>query len=177
MNFSDKKQLHLRYAIYVILAVLTAAIQHTPRFRVEIFGLAPMLLVPLTVAVAMQERSTVGLFFGALTGVLWDFASSGADGMYTLLLSTIGFFIGVLVSFIIRNNIISAVILNLCACFAVSIAYWGVFIFRKGYEGMYELLFGYYLPCAFVTSLFIFLYYYLISSFIKSTSVKKIYIK
>ncbi len=166
-----------RYVLFAALAALTAIFQHTPGFRLEVFSLAPMLLVPLTVAVAMHERADRGLLFGLFAGLLWDFASSGADGMYTLMLATIGFGVGILITFIMRNTALSAFILSFVSCLAVSTAYWLIFIFRKGYDGMFSVLWSFYLPCAVYSSLFIFLYHYLVSLIIKGTGVKKTYIK
>ena len=116
----------------MLVMVLTALIQHTPDFNFSLGNLSPMLLVPFTVCVAMYERSTTGLLFGLFAGALWDFASSGADGMFTLMLACIGFGVGVLITFMLRNRLVTAVFLSVISCVAVTVAYWAVFVFRKG---------------------------------------------
>ena len=153
----------------MLVALLTAVIQHTPGFRFDLGTLSPMLLVPFVVCVAMYERSIVGLFIGGLSGVLWDFAVSGADGMFTLMLSVIGFFVGVLVTFYLRNRIITAAVLSGVSCLVVSVAYWMVAVLRKGYDGMWEILFTHFIPLALYSTLFVFLYYYLIRFIVRLT--------
>ena len=85
--------------MFLLVAVVSAVIQHTPGFRLSIGSLSPMLLIPFVVCVAMYERSLTGLVYGVLAGALWDFASTGADGMFTLMLATVGFAVGVTITF------------------------------------------------------------------------------
>lgn len=151
------------------VAVISALLQHTPFFRLDIGSLSPMLLVPFVVCVAMYERSIPGLIYGFIAGALWDFASTGADGMFTLMLSTIGFGLGIIITFYIRNRLISAVALSFISCTAVSVAYWLIFVFRKDLDGMWGVLFTHFLPLAVYSALFVFVYYYLIGFIIKAT--------
>lgn len=153
----------------MLLAVLTAIFQHTPGFNLGIGRLSPMLLVPFVVCVAMYERSLMGLFIGLLSGVLWDFATSGADGMFTLMLTVIGFSVGVLTTFYLRNRLITAVLLSFASSAAVSVAYWMISVLRKGYDGTWEILFTHFLPLAVYSALFVFLYYYLVGFIVRIT--------
>ena len=61
MNFSPSKEIWIRRALFVLVAVVTAAVQHTPGFTPSLGSLSPMLLVPFVVCVAMYERSMTGL--------------------------------------------------------------------------------------------------------------------
>ncbi len=169
MNYTPSKEMGIRRGLFVLLAVITAILQHTPGFRLTLGNLSPMLLVPFVVCIAMYERSLYGLFFGLLSGVIWDFATSGADGMFTLMLSAIGFGIGVLITFYLRNRLITAVFLSFASCLAVSVAYWLVTILRKGYDGSWEILFAHFLPLAVYSALFVFAYYYLVGFIIRAT--------
>lgn len=181
MNFSPSKEIGIRRILLVAVAVLSAILQHTPGFRLNIGPLSPMLLVPFVVCVAMYERSIPGLCYGLFAGALWDFASTGADGMFTLMLATIGFGLGIIITFYIRNRLFSAVVLSLFSCTAVSVAYWLVFILRKELEGAWAVLFTHFLPLAVYSSLFVFVYYYLIGFIIKATgnteSSKQTYVR
>ena len=159
----------IRRGFLVLVLVLTAVIQHTPAFNFSIGSLSPMLLVPFTVCVAMYERSMTGLAFGVLAGALWDFASTGADGMFTLMLATIGFFTGMAVTFYVRNRLISAFALTFISSCAVSIAYWMLFVLRKGFDGTWIVLATHFIPLAVYTTAFTVVYYYLIGFIIKAT--------
>ena len=169
MNFNPSKEMGIRRVLLVLVMLVSAVIQHTPDFSLSIGNVAPMLLVPFTVCVAMYERSTAGLFYGLLAGALWDFASTGADGMFTLMLTCIGFGIGILITFMLRNRLVTAVFLSLVSCVAVSVAYWMIFVLRKGYDGTWTILFTHFLPKAVYSAAFVFIYYYLIGFIIGAT--------
>ncbi len=169
MNISSSKEIHIRRILLVLVAAVTAVIQHTPGFNFSLGNISPMFLVPFVVCVAMYERTLTGLVFGILAGTFWDFASTGADGMFTLLLSVIGFFTGVIITFYVRNRLISAVFLTFISSLAVSVAYWAVFVLRKGYEGTFAILLTRFMPVAVYSTLFVFIYYYLIGFIIKIT--------
>lgn len=169
MNFSPSKETGIRRGLFILVAVITAVIQHTPGFSLSLGSVSPMLFVPFVVCVAMYERSLMGLTFGVLAGALWDFASSGADGMYTLMLAVIGFGTGIIITFYIRNRFISAFVLTLIASSAVSISYWMMYVLRKGFDGTWSVLLTHFIPVALYTSLFVFVYYYLIGFIVKAT--------
>ena len=170
MNFSPSREMGIRRGLFVLVAVITAMIQHTPGLRLSLGSVSPMLLVPFVVCVAMYERSMTGLAYGVLAGALWDFASTGADGMFTLMLTTIGFGVGIVITFYVRNRLFSAVVLTFAASCAVSVAYWLMFVLRKGFDGMWSVLVFRFLPIALYTTFFVFIYYYLIGFIIKATS-------
>ena len=159
----------VRRGLFIIVAVVSALIQNTPGFRLSLGALSPMLLIPFVVCVAMYERSLTGLAYGVLAGTLWDFGTTGADGMYTLMLATIGFTVGIIITFYVRNRLFSAFVLTLISSAAVSIAYWMLFVLRKGYEGTWVILLSRFLPLAVYTALFVFIYYYLIGFIVKAT--------
>ena len=173
MKLSKLSEMGKRRLFLLVVAVLTAIIQHTPGFNLKIGTLSPMLLVGFVVSVAMHERSLMGLSYGLVAGALWDFASSGADGMYTLMLTVIGFAVGIIVTLYVRNRVISALVLNLRSCTAVSVAYWLVFILRKGLDGGWAILLTHFLPLAVYSSVFVIAYYYLVGFIIKATEVKE----
>ncbi len=170
LNFTASKSIAVRRCLFLLVAVVSALVQNTPGFSLSVGNLSPMLLIPFVVCVAMYERSLTGLAFGVLAGTLWDFGSTGADGMYTLMLATIGFGAGIIITFYVRNRLFSAFVLSLISSTAVSVAYWMLFVLRKGFDGTWAILLTRFLPVALYTSLFVFIYYYLIGFIVKATS-------
>ena len=146
----------------LVLVAVTAVFQHTNGAVPTLFGTKAMLLIPLVVAIAVHERSVNGLVFGALSGILWDFATVRGDGFFSVALCTIGFLCGCLVTYLMRNNLVTNLLLSGVGIFTVNTLYWFVFIFRKGYEGSWDVLFGYYLPSVLYTLVFSVVYYYLV---------------
>lgn len=159
MRISLSGNTYIRRALIALLIFLTALFQHSGIVP-TLFSAPAMLLVPLTVCVAMYERSIAGMCFGTLAGLLWDFASARGDGFFAVILTAAGFFTGALVTFIFRNNIRSALLLSFTALSLTNISYWLMFIFRKGYEGAGEVLRNIYIPSIFYSLIFTFLFYY-----------------
>ena len=174
MKFADNKNLYIRRVLFVLLIVLTAVFQHTKGAVPSLFGAKAFLLIPVTVCIAMFEKSMGGLSFGILTGVLWDFATVRGDGFYAVMLALAGYTAGVAVAYIMRNNIFSALLLSAGASAFVSIGYWVVFILLKGYEGAWGVLFSFYLPSALYSFIFTAGYYYLVRAIVKATTDKKL---
>ena len=174
MKFADNKNLYIRRVLFVLLIVLTAVFQHTKGAVPSFFGAKAFLLIPVTVCIAMFEKSMGGLSFGVLAGVLWDFATVRGDGFYAVMLALAGYTAGVAVAYIMRNNIFSALLLSAGASAFVSIGYWVVFILLKGYEGAWGVLFSFYLPSALYSFIFTAGYYYLVRAIVKATTDKKL---
>ena len=128
MKFADNKNLYIRRALFVLLLVLTAVFQHTKGAVPSLFGARAFLLIPVAVCIAMFEKSMGGLSFGVLAGVLWDFATVRGDGFYAVVLALAGYTAGAAVTYIVRNNIFSALILSAGASLFISTSYWFVFI-------------------------------------------------
>ncbi len=164
---------YIRKILLLALVAVTALFQHTDGAIPVLFGTRAMLLVPLVVAIAVHERSMNGLIYGALAGILWDFATVRGDGFFSVGLCGIGFICGCLVTYIMRNNLVTSLLLSGASIFAVNTVYWFMFIFRKGYEGAADVLFGYYLPSVLYTLIFGVVYYYLVGFIHKATAKKK----
>ncbi len=173
MVFSGNKKLYIRRALFALLVVLSAAVQHTDGALPSFSGAKAMIIIPLCVCIAMFERSMGGLAFGVLCGVMWDAASARSDGFFSVCLAVVGFTAGALITYFMRNNILSALIISGAACLLVNSAYWLVFILLKGFDGAYGVLMSFYLPCAFYSFLYTFLYYYLIRLIVQITSEGK----
>lgn len=174
MNFQSNKLIYIRRGMFIFLIALSAAIQHSGVFTPSLFSAKAMLLIPALVSVAMFEKSMAGLFFGVLAGALWDFASPKGDGFFAVVLAVAGYFICVILTYFMRNNIYSAVIINTALSFFVNVFYWLWFIFSKGYESSVDVLFSFYLPSALFTCLFIFIYYYVAKLIVKITTKERV---
>ena len=173
MKFADNKNLYIRRALFVLLIAITAVFQHTGGAIPSFFGAKAFLLIPLTVCIAMNEKSMGGLSFGILAGVLWDFATVRGDGFYAVVLALAGFTAGAAVTYLVRNNIFASLLLTLGACTFVTVSYWLIFIFMRGYEGAFSMLFGFYFPSGIYSLAFTAVYYYLVRFIVKITADKK----
>lgn len=76
-------------------------------------GIGVFLLVPLSVSISMFEHEFSGMLYGLLCGALWDLSSAIPDGIYALYFTIFACIAGLLTHYILRNTLISAVVLNI----------------------------------------------------------------
>ncbi len=173
MGFQNSRNLYIRRFVFVIIVVFSAVFGHSRGLIPQINGVSAMILVPLVVSIAMFERSFIGMLYGAFAGVLWDMFSVTADGYFAIVLAIVGFFSGMIITFYLRNNIISAFILSFVATSVCTIGYWIFFILGNSYTDAVYILQRYYLPSIPYTMVFVAIYYYIIALIFKLTIVKK----
>ncbi len=172
MDLWGGKKLKIRRILFALLILLTAVFFHCG-FIPDFFSVPAMVLIPLIVSIAMNEKSLQSMFFGLFAGALWDMGSAAADGYFTVLLAATGFLASSLNSFLIRKSLRSCLILTLGFGSLINFSYWLLFFLRRGYEGALGALFEFYLPSAVYTALFALIYYYLVSAICKDTKEKK----
>ena len=102
---------YIKWTAYGLLILLFSILQSTPRLIPEICGASPLLLVPLTVCIAMYAGPVGGAAAGIAGGFLWDLYSDRLLGFNALLLLAVGCACGLLVRLLIRNNLLSAMLL------------------------------------------------------------------
>lgn len=173
MGFASRKNLYIRRIIFVILTVFSAVFAHSRGLIPQINGVSPMVLVPLVVSIAMFEKSFTGMIFGAFAGILWDMFSVTADGYFSIMLAVIGFFCGVIITHVFRNNIVSALILSFGSTVICTLGYWLIFIVANSYTDPMYILQRYYLTGILYTMIFVFIEYYIVMLVFKFTMPKR----
>lgn len=109
----------------VLLCVLF--LQMAPHGLPTVFGARPLPVIPLTVFVAMFRGPLAGGITGVAGGFLWGVFSHRLLGVDALLLLVVGCVCGLLVHMLMRNNLISAVLLSASATAAVCLIDWFLF--------------------------------------------------
>ena len=173
MKLSDNRLLVLRHLIFAAFIVFAAVIQQTDFFFSSVGGARLLLLAPLTVAVAMNERSMPALFLGLLAGILWDSASVTVDGFYAVLLASIGFGCCVLVILKLRNNVYSCLLLSFLSLLTVVTVYWFAFYVMEGYGSNFYVYLKYYFSSAVYSMLFVLPVYYLVKAVVRVTTPER----
>ncbi len=126
-----------------------------------VFGMRLLPLLPLAVTVGMFERETYGLMFGLLAGVIWDMNTASADGIYALLFALVGFVCGLLMTYLMMNNLLTAYILTGFWGLVYAGVSWLVSVGVHGVESGLKLMFTFYLPTALLNILLMPIFYYL----------------
>ena len=145
-------------------------------FVPQLFSVSPMIMVPLTVIIALYEKSIPGMAFGILCGALWDLTAATPDGFYTVLLAIAGFVCGSLSAFFVRTNLLSSLLFTFLTAGGCSLIHWGLFFLRKGYDGAFSVLFRHYLSGTVYTLVFGVIFYCVVTYIVKHTKEKKKYL-
>lgn len=164
--WKENKPKIMRRIVFFFLIVIVAAIQNADILP-SIFGMKLLPLLPFTVVLSMFERETYGLVFGCLAGILWDINSAGADGYSALLFALIGFTCGLLMTYVMMNNLLTASILTFFWCNVYAVLTWLVRVGFHDVAGKGSLLLSFYLPSAWLNVLLMPLAYYAVRSIMK----------
>lgn len=161
----------IKRTIYVFTIVLLCLAQNTAGFFPEAFGARAFLLVPAIVCIAMFEKETAGMLFGLFAGLLWDVFASGGT-FNAIFLTAVGFLCGILVSNLVRNNIITASIFSAISILFYSTIYWLIKILPSATESAVQIFISFYLPSALYTFL-LFPFIYLFVRYISRVFVSE----
>ncbi len=149
------------------LVVIAVGILQISDVLPTFFGVRFLPLLPLTVVLGMFERETYGLYYGLLSGIIWDMNIGSGDGFNAFFFALVGFTCGLLMTYLMMNNLITASIL----CASWSLIYflvsWVVFVAAKGVDGSFSVLLSSYLPAALLNIVTLPFYYYTVRAVMK----------
>ena len=159
----------LRRAIFALLILGAHLLQNTPGAFPSVCGVRACFLLSLTVCLGLFEREVAGALFGAFAGVLWDSVSPLGDGFHALLFMLIGAACGILINTIMRNNLITAMLLSVLAHVLYVSLYVIFFVVAEGVDSAGWLYVRYYLPAVVFSVLFTPLFYLLVRTVMRRT--------
>ena len=136
----------LHAVIYVLIALVCYLAQMTPHGFPSVCGARILPLIPLTVFAAMYAGPVAGAWTGILTGLFWDVYADRLFGMNALILLLIGCACGLLVRLLLRNNLLTALLLCAVALLSYSVVDWVLNVVLLRAEGMWSALLSVALP-------------------------------
>lgn len=149
----QKKNLIFRRLSLALILLAVSVLQNTDGFFPQVFGIRALLLIPAVVCIAMYERDKWGMMLGLFAGALWDVFASGAS-YNALFLLTAGFLCGTLINTIMRNNIVTALILTFAVSTLYHVFYWLFNYVLGGLDSSFFMFLRYYLPGIAYTAVF-----------------------
>ena len=161
LRYGDNRYKYIRWAIFGALIIVCALLQNSVGGLLEFLGARVFLCIPFCVAIAMFEREVPAAIFGAFAGVLWD-VSSSIDGFNTIVLMALCAISSLLISHLMRNNIITAFVLGAGSTIVYEIVY--IVIRFWGAGNPVRQIFMFYLPSLILTMLFIPVCYFIVKS-------------
>jgi len=114
MEMGKNTRAALKWGLYVLLLLLFCGLQSAPGL-LRIWGVKPVLIIPLAVAVALFEREAASAAFGLAAGFLWDLSAGRLFGFYGMVLLVCCAAVTLLSMYCIRVNLANF----LMACLAV----------------------------------------------------------
>jgi len=152
------KILTIRRLLLVAVVIIGALLQNC---ALSVGGIQICLLLPLSVIIAMFEKEFAGILYGILAGCLWDVSTTTADGMKALFLALTGCICGLLIRYIMRNNLLSALVLCGAASLVHNVLHWLIYVVPYA-DGMFSALFRFYIPQISVSVLAVIPLYFLL---------------
>lgn len=168
MHYGDNKPKYIRWAIFSALLIVSVLLQNSVGGLLDFFGARVFLCIPFCVAIAMFEREVPASIFGALAGALWD-VSSGVDGFNTIVLMALSAVCSLLISHLMRNNLITAMVLGAGSITAYEIVYIAVRFWGAG--SPIRQIFTFYLPSLIITAIFVPVCYFIVKSIYNSYKI------
>ena len=162
-EFHDENIINLkRRAKMAVIILITFLIQNTAGLFPRPWGVPAMLLVPVVVCVGMFEREIPGMVFGLFAGVLLDAFSAESLCFHSISLTLIGFFSGLLVTRLLRNNLKTSLMLCAFALIIYNSAYFAFCIWKSAGENAWFVYSNIYLASVIYTWLFAFIIYLIV---------------
>lgn len=144
MNFLTHSR--LKWVTYVLELFLVFIIQFTPNLLPAFLGVKPLLLVVFALSISMFESEGSAMWIGLIAGLLMDIGSSTVFGFNALFLMILCFFCGTLVVFLMRNNIVSAMVLGTAGLLIMELIRWFFVLVLWGDPKVWYYLYAVMLP-------------------------------
>lgn len=167
MHTQRTKILTIRRLLLVAVVIIGALVQNC---ALSVTDLQICILLPLTVIIAMFEKELAGILYGALAGCLWDVSTATADGMKALFLALTGCICGLLIRYIMRNNLLSAIVLCAAANLVHNLLHWLIYVVPNA-DGMFSALLRFYIPQILLSTLTVIPLYLLLRALEKRCKV------
>jgi rod shape-determining protein MreD len=140
------KNIKIKWVAYALEMVIIFILQNTPGLIPSFLGQKPMLLVIFAVSIAIFEGDVAGVSFGIAAGALMDLTASSVFGFYTLIMMLVGYAAGICVIYLMRNNLVSCIVLSTAGVFFLSFVQWLFEFAIWGDAGTWYFLYGVILP-------------------------------
>lgn len=148
----------MTYSLEIIIFYI---LQQTPNFIPAVFGIKPLLLLPILIMIALFEGEQIALCFGIFIGILLDVSFSWSLGFYTVAMPLVGYIIGYISRNLAKNTVLTAMIIStIFVLLTYSLHFLIYFVFGGYTERSYAYLRHYLPSCAYTLSTSLLFYYF-----------------
>ncbi|MDD3692810.1 MAG: rod shape-determining protein MreD [Oscillospiraceae bacterium] len=142
---------YLKWTAYGLVILLTIILQSLPRFLPQLLSAKPLLIIPVVVCIAMFEGPVDGAAAGVCGGILWDLFSDRLLGFNALILLILCCACGLMSQLLIRNNLLSTLMMTAATLFVQGILSWFFYDLLLDFENSLTALLYFTLPGIFYT--------------------------
>lgn len=136
----------IRYFAYFLEIIIFYILEQTPNLIPGIYGIKPIIIMPILFMIALFEGESVGLVFGFFIGLLLDTSFSWSVGFYTIIMSVTGYIIGLIARRVVKSNLSTAMIISAISIFFIYSFHFVFYFLINGYgDSMYAFT-SHYLP-------------------------------
>lgn len=159
---AENKVIRYRRIILTAVVLLIFFIWNTEGLFPAPWGIPAMLMVPLVISIGMFERETAGMVFGLGTGILIDAFSTETVCFHAIMLTAAGYFSGVLITRLMRNNLKTCLLLNVIYLFIYNTLFYLINYYSVSQNESSYVYSDVYLASVFYTMLFVPIIYWII---------------
>ena len=98
----------IKWTIYYLLLLLFYTLQTTP-YLFQIFGIKPVLILPLVVCISMYEGVMPSSVFSMIAGLLWDISSDKLFGFNAVILLCCSSLISLSFIYYLRTKLVNCI--------------------------------------------------------------------
>ena len=160
MQLMSGEKSWIKWVAYSIELFLMYVLEQTPNLIPDMFGAYPSLVMCVCISVAIFEGEVPGLFFGLAGGLMLDYTSTKIFGFYALFLTVLCYFCGLLVVNLMRNNIVTTMLLGSASVLIMGIVKWFFFYVLWDYPSLFYHLYAFILPSVLYTVLLLPVFFY-----------------
>lgn len=139
-----------KWVCYALLMLLCTVLQTLPGlFRLG--EAKPLWLLPLALAVAVEEGEFAGGIFGAVCGLMWDYTAGRTAGLLAFELLLLCFLLSAVMQLYFKTSAANVALLETAAVLLVLSLDWLFFYYMPGYSWALSRWLTFVLPSAMMT--------------------------
>ena len=169
---AEKKIIRNRRIILTAAVLAIFLVWNTDGLFPKPWGIPSMLMVPVVISIGMFERETAGMFFGLFAGMLIDTFSSETVCFHSVMLTAAGYFSGVLITRLLRNNLKTCLLLNMVFLFVYNTLFYIINYHRTVDDFIPYAYSDVYVASVFYTMVFVPFVYWIIRAIFKKSNSK-----
>lgn len=170
-----RRTIIIRYTVWAVLLLLAFLVQTTNGLALNVGKAHICLIIPIVICISMFEMEKVGCWYGLAAGLLMDIPSPVISGYNALVMLITGTLVGLLVRYLLRNTLLSAIVFCGSSLFLYESFYWLFFVFLKGTAAPNGIYWSNYFSTFLVSMIFVIPIYLIMSFIYKKLSVTEKY--